>query len=179
MIGAAALAAYTFTWIPMTYNLSVPDYDEKHTFQHKFNTVMLNLADSNDTVVLHINSRGGFLYLALPVVNAILTSDALVISRNEGVALSAGALTAMAADKIESVPLSTYLFHRAYYIEDDKKHLLPVNSVYGKPMREFFIQYILKYLTNKELVSYLKGDDVIISGKELKKRMKKLVDSVN
>lgn len=167
-----------FPMLPVTYHLQVGDIDHDSKWNMKLNALVLKFADDNDTVKVHIDSVGGYVVYTIPVINAMIHSDAHVISINEGVAYSAGGYIAMAADEIQANSITTYLFHRPFILDAlGHKRALPDNSPIIITTNDFMRKYVFKYLTVAEVEAYNKGYDIILTGDQLIARIK-FIDSI-
>lgn len=168
---AIALAVvYGFKAIPMTYHMTVGELDG--TGRHDLLVTVLEYADGNDTVVLHINSPGGFVYEGTVILNAMLHTRSHTVSINEGFALSGAALIATAADDVQAKTLSTYLFHRPYYTDRFGQKVLPDEGPAVMNVQVFMQVFIFPALTKEEQLNYTIGKDVTIYGPEFAKRLK-------
>lgn len=68
-------------------------------------------ADVSDTVIVNINSLGGYNYLGNAVIDAIKHSNAVVVTRCVGQCLSNGAFITMAGDDIRIKHGALLMFH--------------------------------------------------------------------
>jgi len=68
-------------------------------------------ADVSDTVIININSLGGYNYLGNAVIDAIKHSNAVVVTRCVGQCLSNGAFITMAGDDIRIKHGALLMFH--------------------------------------------------------------------
>lgn len=67
----------------------------------------------DDDIVLRVNSKGGEVYAAYGIMAKFLEHQNSKIIRVDGIAASMGAFLCCAADSVECLDVSTFLFHRA------------------------------------------------------------------
>lgn len=127
----------------------------------------LSEASPNDTVRIDLTTPGGSVFLLLKILDAIETSKAKVVITVRGYAFSAGFPFAMAADSIKIGPNSLFMVHLAR----TPKGILPLSDPFQVHTIRVLDRYVSKYLTDDEMVRVLVGEDVFISGQELKKRV--------
>jgi hypothetical protein len=166
VIYSMAIDYGVFGLIPTTYDLKVGEVDVNMD-----NLVLLFIsdqADSNDTIVFHINSPGGRADIMTMIINHISTSKAHTISKNESMAASAAGLIAMVTDEIKADPLCVYLFHRGHYPDGTK---VPLDDPVAIAVQDFVDVYVFPYLTEKEKADYIAGVDIWIGGSTLIKRI--------
>lgn len=133
---------------------------------------ILMISDSNDTVIIHLNSPGGRVDVTFDVVRAMNNSESHIISRNEMMAASGAGIISFAADEIQASENSVYLFHRArYYTPFGGVVLAPNDSAGGLLVNEFLEREAFPYLTESEVRRYYNGEDVWIHGQTIIRRM--------
>lgn len=179
-IAAFILVVAVYILLPITYTLQVGDINTDYVNNQKPTIIaVLGLADANDTVVLEINSRGGYADEAFITVNAMKNSWATVVTHVTYRAFSAGAIIAMAGDIIKVNESSSFLFHMPYYLAGNPFQPSKVLVTKDDPMWtvniNFMQRYVFPCLTQEELDIYLndKGDAVIIDGKNMLERIEK------
>jgi ATP-dependent protease ClpP protease subunit len=165
----------SFKFIPITYTLNQDDLMDPEGKQVKFNIAVLEFADSNDTVIINVNSNGGYMHIAVPLINAILLTDAHTKSYNKGRAYSAGALIAVATDEISTAPLSAYMFHRPYYDSPfrGQRALVPLDEIEIRVVHKYMNTFVFPLMTEEEFQGYMNGADIAIEGSELLDRIRK------
>lgn len=65
-------------------------------------------------ITLHLNTPGGDVFDAIAIYNALRSHPAVVTTRVEGIAASAGSLIAMAGERILMAPHATIMIHDAW-----------------------------------------------------------------
>lgn len=160
--------------LPITYTLKVNDINDFYVGVNKpMIMLVLKLADSNDTVHLDIASNGGYAIEGFKLVNAIFAAKATVVTDVNLQAFSAGAIIAMAGDRLEVAPASVFLFHMPFYMNGDVKSVVTASDPMYTLNEQFMTNYVYKYFTPEEKALYQTGADVIISGVDMYKRVNK------
>lgn len=159
-----------FKLMPITYGVNIGDLDRSNTVYNIYykSVVFLldNIADSNDTVVLNIDSHGGVVLTGLDLINSTLNTDAYTIAHIKTGAFSGGAFLALAADEITAEKYSSILFHRARYYNMMGKPVIIDDLVVDKYAEDKLYQY----LTTEEIQFYEDGGDLIIYGPDFAER---------
>jgi ATP-dependent protease ClpP protease subunit len=140
-------------------------------------------SEANTLINIYCSGRGGYTEYASQLINAIIYAQAnkkaditMIVN---GPCSSNHAMIALTGEKIEIQKHGVYfLFHKGcggFSNEDPvtkvmnfQKFLLDVE---GQKDRELGIYDLL---TKKEIVEYDKGDDIILKGEDMRKRLKKL-----
>lgn len=164
------LGSMAFPYIPMTYVINI-----NHSIRTpmEYNKSILRFADENDTVIIRVNSNGGYVHYGNGLVNSMLRSRAKTISINEGMAASMAGIIALAADDIRSEPMAQYLFHAPRYINPDGSH-----EIVGKDTIDYELfdrtmkAFVDRYLTEDERKRLRAGEDVSVIGPDLIKRIR-------
>lgn len=163
------LLVVLFFQLPVTYKVNIHDLDRNDFVKmmyYKYVEVVLDMADSDDTIILNIDSHGGAVSTGMAMVNKILTTKAHTIANIESAAYSAGAVIATACDEIRATKYSEILFHKARTYD-----MLGKATIVDLPMADNFAEDVyLNYLTETERKSYYAGEDVTIDGREFAKR---------
>lgn len=165
-----------YTLAPITYDVNLAEI-ETHN-QHQIDEIISKLrwADFTDTVKIHLNTPGGSVYLGLNIISEIESSSATVVAVNDGHAWSMGAVISLMADEIETSDYTSYLFHKAYYIDEatrEKVFMTPKDTYY-ELMELIYNDKIKPLLTIEEQRVYATGEAVTFTGKEFKKRLDNL-----
>ena len=180
LIAAFILVVTVYILLPITYTLQIGDINTDYVNHQKPTIIaVLKFADFNDTVVLDIDSRGGYADEAFIMVNAMKNSSAEVVTHVVYRAFSAGAIIAMGGDRITANESSSFLFHMPFYLAGNPFAPSKVLVTKDDPMWitniNFMQRYVFPCLTADELEIYLndKGDAVIIDGKNMIERIEK------
>jgi len=159
--------------LPISYDIKIEGVmDESQEKTLLWNRFILRLADSNDTVYIHINSPGGLLFQGIEIINEIKDSSAHTVSVNEGMAASAAALIAISCDEITSKEFTFYLFHRPFFITGNGGKVLLPSDHPGEMIATIIMkEKMFLIFTTEEFQTYVSGGDVIILGSDLIKRI--------
>ena len=173
---AIALVTSIFAYVqfrlaPQTYTVGVlAEIDENSTYNALYIQFILAFADSNDMVIIRVDTPGGLVSQAEDIIHAMNTSDATTISINAGRAASGGALIAVSADIMIAEAGTYYMFHRPYY---KSKGIYKMSSITSRGYQ--FTDTVMqtkafKYMTEGEREDYILGKDVYILGIDLEGR---------
>lgn len=164
------LIYFGFPLIPIKYSVSVGDLSRLNPVEAVHRNVVFTLADKNDTIYVNINSRGGQLQHLFYIANQIVTTPAKTVSVNKSYAMSAAGILAFLCTEVTADPYSVYLFHRPRYANGLFVKLVPTSDTQSKILEDMLLEGAGKWLTDKELLRYMKGEDVTIKGTDLLKR---------
>lgn len=136
---------------------------------------ILKTASEHDTVMIYINSEGGTLRMALQIANAMLASQAKVITSLDGDAISAATFVFLAGDEYIINPNCSFMIHNYSGWMAGKGHeilsqVTHTGSIVSKMMRFFYE----KILTEKELIDVCNGRDLWMDSDELMNRLFKV-----
>lgn len=153
-----------FKAAPITYGFNISELDRGNTLYTLYYKALVftldNVADSNDTVVLHIDSHGGNVLSSFDIINSLLTTDAHTISHIKSGAFSGGAVIAVACDEMIAERYSSILFHKAriggFFQEIQVVEDLRVDA--------FFTDHVAPYLSEEQIALYEEGGDIEIDG---------------
>lgn len=167
-LGAATIIAFAvqmFIMTSMTYNIHIAEFDRSNfalRIYYKYAAFIIeSWADDNDKVILHINSPGGSVMMGLPIIQALIESEARTVGRITGGAYSMGAMVAIFTDKIIAGNYTEIMFHKARIFDKSTNSYKIVDS---DVIDTILIYKAGKYLTEKELQYVLLGGDLFIKG---------------
>lgn len=170
LVTLLASLTFGFKYIPVTYGFNIYDLDRYDFPVMVYNKIMVyvldNIADENDTIVLHIDSHGGSVLSGFDIVNSVLNTKAFTVGHIKSGALSAGAMIAVATDYIIAENYSSILFHKARICSPFGKCIVVDHIVTDKYLKE----KVRPYLTAAEYKAMLEGKDVEILGKHFAMR---------
>lgn len=174
-LSAVSLYAYNyFVALKMTYRISVVgpiEYNIETRLHYVYmETILRVLADSNDTVVITVDTPGGVYLLGFDLIHAIEFSPAKTISWTPRVAASMGAHIAFATDETHFTPTTKFLWHRPFQVVNGqvvRDIVLPgLNSIF-----EYADYYAyrtgFKYLTVEQQLRYTNNEDVWVTGADI------------
>ncbi len=162
--------------IGTTYNVYLKDVDNTPEVQ-KLLTI-LREAKPSDTVNVRIVSKGGGVLLMLEIYNAVKLSRAKVYTINEGYAFSAGAVVALAGDISKNGESCSFMLHLARTFKllptgEVETVILPLGNPANRMVLDLVKQDFPEALTPEEYYRMLRGDDIVITCKEMSRRMGK------
>lgn len=156
-----ALVVLSLRVLPVTYAFNIYEFPRNNTvftLYYKLAEFTLWFADSNDTVILRIDSHGGSALSGLSMAAAVRNSEATTIAHIVSGAYSAGAVVAISADKITSEEYTTILFHKARVC----RTFGGCKVVDHLPVDKFLSVVVKPYLTPLEFAVMMKGYDIEI-----------------
>lgn len=139
---------------------------------------VLRTGNENDTVIIYINSEGGVLRMALQIANAMLTTQARVITSLDGEASSAATLIFLAGEEYIINPNCSFMIHNYSAGVWGKGHELQAHIDHRrltvtKIMKDFYC----KLLSEDELEDVIKGRDIWMDSDELTTRLENVLDT--
>lgn len=141
--------------------------------EHRDEIHAIRSAGPDDTVILYINTPGGWLTTTQAIINAMAITQAEIIAVLEGQIASAGTLIACAAPNIQVMPHTQFMVHSAY---EGVGGILRNNAAYAafsKEQTERFMRDIYRdFLTDEELERVFDGREIWFNDDELLARFK-------
>lgn len=164
--GALVPDKVTYT-VYLTSDISLPsDYD---TLTH-----LLKAARETDTVVLVINSPGGYVATMVMLLDSIEHTKAHTVANVTGVAASAAAMIMAVADEVHVSEGSYILFHFVQVsgsggpVPTVKEEMEMIIKIYTP----IFERICARYLTDAEMDAIFKGHDVVITSEDMQRRIR-------
>lgn len=188
LLGAAAVVALSFSDLKDLYQNGLPErYDVRIIeFPGSYHGVnaeaveVLNKADANDEVHIHVSSPGGAVFQGAEVITAIDRSRAHVVAHVKGIAASMGSLAVAAADEVRGTKDDFILLHRTavsyegirmmYKVDESDLTEALVHNMVSKYEEEY-----RRHMTDAELKLHDAGGDVTIRASDYIKRKKRSV----
>ena len=164
-------AYLTFPLIPVTYVVSLRGPMIEHRY---ILSTALAIADENDTVVIEINSPGGYAHEGYYLANKVEECKGTVIAINSSRTSSAAALVAFSADQLVIKKHSLFLLHMPYIIGPHGSRLVNKEGADYTIMKQHLEEKVFKYLTKYEVDYILEGGDIQLTGPEMQKRINKV-----
>lgn len=139
----------------------------------------LSTASESDVVYLHINSMGGEMFTAIPIVNAMRECKANVITVAEGAVMSAGSLIFFAGDGLVVNPHCSFMVHDVECgalgkVGGNKAH----SDHLHKGTEELYRDVYLPFLSEEEVAGVLAGADMYMSSDDVIGRIEALTEEV-
>ncbi len=138
---------------------------------HKIRTAGLD-----EIIIIHLNTPGGDLSTGVQLINAIKYSDAHVICSLEGEACSLGSLIFLAGDEFLTHDNSIMMIHNysgGTYGKGNEQVLELAATI--KWFNSLAHSYYVPFISEDELVSVLKGEDLWLQSDDIRKRLVRMV----
>jgi len=135
-------------------------------------THLLEVVEENNTVILHINTGGGYIDSAFQIVAAIKRSKAeLVVARIVGTVASAGTIIALSCDDLEVEKHTHFMIHNYSTGTQGKGHeVMDFINFNDRTLRATFKEIYNGFLTPQEMEDVLRGKDMWLDSQEVKDR---------
>jgi ATP-dependent protease ClpP protease subunit len=131
-------------------------------------TVMLEILTPSDTVVFKINSYGGNAYTMIQIYNSIKKTKAHTVA-DVTMAMSAGAIIALACDEILVTPFSTFMIHSIQTRVGGKISDVKNTVEYDVKFNNQIIRKVFKgFLSGREINQVINGTEIWLCCDELK-----------
>jgi len=137
---------------------------------------IINIAQPQDTIYIHLNTPGGYLHTGIQIVNAMKNSEATVVCSLEGEAKSLGSLIFLAADQFFVHDNSLMMIHNfsgGIYGKGKEAEMEMIASL------EWFAdigdKYYIPFLTKKEFEGIVNDSDIWLHAPEIRTRLDKMV----
>lgn len=133
---------------------------------------VLRTAGETDTIFVYINSEGGAIRMALQIANAMLSSEAKIITSIDGEASSAASIIFLAGEEYIINPNCTFMIHNYSSVIGGKGHEL-VSQLHhtGATVEKMMRFFYGKILSEEEFEDVCKGRDVWMDSDELTRRL--------
>lgn len=121
---------------------------------------LLQTAEKHQSFVLNINTGGGVLDSAIMLSSAIKNSLATVTANLAGSVASAGTMIALACDRMEIAPHTSFMVH--YYsahIQGKGSDIKQQQAFMERSLVNLFNDAYCGFLTNEELTKAVEGTD--------------------
>lgn len=136
---------------------------------------VLHTATENDMVLLHITTPGGSLLTAQKICAEIASAVCTVVGVVVGECASAGTLIALSCDSLDIDPDASFLFHTmSYGTEGMAPHIESYVEHSKEVMQRLCERHYTGILTEEEIKSLLRGDQLWLFGDEVKNRIDEL-----
>ena len=132
---------------------------------------LLEHASPKDTVVLHLNTNGGYIDSAFKIIASIKRSKAKVVARLTGTVASAGTIIALSCKELEVEDFTSFMIHNYSGGTAGKGHeIVDYINFSDKSLKETFAKIYAGFLTEDELTDVIKGKDMWMDAEEIRNR---------
>lgn len=132
---------------------------------------LLNTADENTEVHLHINTPGGIIDSAFMLAHAISTSAAKVIAHLSGTVASAGTLITMVCDEVVAAPHLSFMIHNYSGGMAGKGHEMKARQKFtDEHLNQAFKAFYSGFLSEEEMDRVIEGTDLWMGTEEVVER---------
>lgn len=136
-----------------------------HTLEHT----------SAEQIIMVINNNGGELASTLSIIDSMSRCTCEIIGRLSGTVASAGTIIALACDKLEIAPHTSFMVHSASDGISGKTHETKAYIEFSdKNTREIFNSVYKGFLTDTEIKKVLDGKDMWMGAAEVEERFAKM-----
>jgi ATP-dependent protease ClpP protease subunit len=132
---------------------------------------LLESATAGETVVLHLNTNGGYIDSAFKIVASMKRSKAKVVGRCTGTVASAGTIIALCCDDLEVEDFTSFMVHNYSGGTQGKGHeIVDYINFSDKSLKSTFKAIYKTFLTDKELTEIIKGKDMWLDAEQTRER---------
>jgi len=166
-----------------SYVVQMPTTIQSPIYFRELNA-MLRAANRADTVEFRLSGFGGSVQTTLEILNSIRASKAKVIMTVTAPVYSAHAIIAVSGDVMVLEIAASLMFHLPQTMSEDKqvsickRDYIPSNpfeadvtAILCDSMRDVYAKKLIKFLSYQQFKDVMSGEDVIVSQKEVVKRV--------
>ncbi len=139
----------------------------------------ITTASHGETIIIHLNTPGGDLSTGIQLINAMKFSQGHIVCSLEGEAYSLGSLIFLAADEFIIHDNSTMMIHNfsggIYGKGNEQVSQLEATIKWFDTLAR---DYYLPFITEKELNTILKGEDLWLQTEDIRTRIVKMVKTI-
>lgn len=138
---------------------------------------ILREASQEDLVFLHINSAGGCFDTTVQIVNAIDSTQAMVVTSAEGLVASGAACIFFSGHAFQIGKHCEFLIHTG-----SSRHSGKINDTMScvaftvKRVKDFYQDVLGTFLTEEELDLVSRGEEFFLTSKEVEERINKALE---
>ncbi len=134
---------------------------------------VLEAAEEGETVVLHINTGGGYIDSAFKIIASIRRSKAKVIARLTGTVASAGTIISLSCDDVEVEDFTHFMIHNYSTGTRGKGHeVMDYINFNDKALKKTFTYIYSGFLKPNEIKAVIDGRDMWLDADDVRKRWK-------
>ena len=136
---------------------------------------VLNTAEENDLITIHINSVGGNAFTAIQIMSAISTCKGVVHTTIEGEAASAASIIFLTGHYMSVAPFSLMMCHNWAGLMCGKGHEMIAHLDFNKRnFKSLLYKVYSKFLTDEEIAKIEDGADLYFDADEIMQRLKQM-----
>lgn len=164
--------------VPVTFNNGVYNCYVTGAIEEPFNynelCYVLEHAEPEATVVLHINTYGGHIDSAFKIIASIKRGKARTVARLTGTVASAGTIIALSCDEVEVEDFTHFMIHNYSTGAQGKGHeIMEFVNFNDKDLKNTFTAIYNGFLTPKEIKDVIAGKDMWLTAEDTRKRWEK------
>mgnify|MGYP000453247543 CR=1 FL=1 len=134
---------------------------------------VLEAADKDETVILHINTGGGYIDSAFKIISSIKRSKAKVVARLTGTVASAGTIISLSCDDLEVEDFTHFMIHNYSTGTRGKGHeVMDYINFNDKALKKTFTHIYSGFLKPNEVKAVIDGRDMWLDADDVRKRWK-------
>lgn len=151
------------------------DQIEDSSYYHEFSELCAPLTP-DDTIVLFIDSPGGYLSGAQLITRTIVNCTAYCVGIVTDMAASAATIISLACDELRMEPHSSFMIHAPSWGEYPKKlHELQSSAEFSLKQSKAYMEDIYKdFLTPTEITKVIEGTDLYLTADEVMERFERI-----
>ena len=136
----------------------------------------LRFANSNEIFRIYLNCEGGCFYTTMQIMNAMIGSDAQIVTIADGMVASAASMIFLCGDELEVNENAAMLIHCPSYELGGKGHDVIKHARFNDILSKQTIEKIYSgFLTSDEISQVINGQDFWIFPDEICERLVKFV----
>lgn len=133
---------------------------------------VLDSAGPNDTVIIHINSVGGRLDIALQIRNSIVNSEATVVASLDGNCYSAATIIALSCKSINVTHSCLFMIHTYSHVLYGKENETKSQKEASDRLWQKVVDEVYSgFLTDEEISSVRAGTDIWLTSDDMVPRL--------
>lgn len=150
------------------------DQIEDSSYYHEFSELCAPLTP-DDTIVLFIDSPGGYLSGAQLITRTIANCPAYCVGIVTDMAASAATIISLACDELRMEPFSYFMIHSVSFGSGGKLHEVQASTEFTIKQSKAFIEATYKdFLTAEEIVDVIRGTDLYLTADEVTERFERI-----
>lgn len=158
----------------VTLTMYLTDQIEDSSQYHEFSEMTAALTP-DDTIVLFVDSPGGYLSGAQLITRALKNCPAYSIAIVTDMAASAATIISLACDELRMEPFSYFMCHAVSFGAGGKLHEVQANTEFTLKQSKKFLEETYKdFLTDEEILDLIKGTDIYLTAEETMSRFENI-----